>query len=150
MTSLMTSPGQSKFELAISPSIFQLERWSKAQNIGNAPGYFAGIINFRHYFWWKSLLRPQNGGHFQKIKYETQLHFDIRYEKIVPNYAKNVCFLVMTSSMTSHDCVKFGPLYLCLVLARPETMWQGQCLVNTCEYRNGLSMLYTPKEDLNK
>ena len=39
MTSLMTSPGhqvRSNFEIDISPSIFELERRSKAQNIGNA------------------------------------------------------------------------------------------------------------------
>ena len=34
----------------------------------------------------KSLSRPQNGGHFEK--YQTQLHFDLRYQKIVPHYAK--------------------------------------------------------------
>ena len=28
--------------------------------------------------------------------------------------------------------------------------WQEQYLVNTCEYRNGLSRLYMPKDDLNR
>ena len=58
----------SKFEIAISPSIFQLESRSKTQNIRNAPGYFAGTLNFRHYLWWKSLLRPQNDGHFKNFE----------------------------------------------------------------------------------
>ena len=35
----------STFETDISPSIFQLERRSKAQNIGNTNGYIAGILN---------------------------------------------------------------------------------------------------------
>ena len=39
------------------------------------------------------------------LKYQTQLPFDIRYEKIVPNYAKNF-FMVMTSSMTSQAGLK--------------------------------------------
>ena len=40
----------SNFEIAIPPSIFHLERRSKAQNIGNTDGYFAGIVNFQYYF----------------------------------------------------------------------------------------------------
>ena len=35
------------------------------------------------------------------LKYETQLQFDLRYEEIVPNYAKKSIFMMMTSSMTS-------------------------------------------------
>ena len=41
---------RSYIEIDISPSIFQLERRSKAQNIGNADGYHGGIFNFRYYF----------------------------------------------------------------------------------------------------
>ena len=36
----------------------------------------------------------------KNLKYQTQLQSDLRYEKIVPNYAKKF-FMVMTSSMTS-------------------------------------------------
>ena len=43
------SLSRSNFEIAIFPSIFQLERRSKAQNIGNAHGFLAGIFNFRYY-----------------------------------------------------------------------------------------------------
>ena len=39
-------------------------------------------------------------------KYYMQLQFDIRYEKIVPNYAKKVFFVVMTSSTTSQGDLK--------------------------------------------
>ena len=44
-------------------------------------------------------------------KYETQLQFDLRYENIVPNYAKKSIFMMMTSSMTSQGGLKVGPLY---------------------------------------
>ena len=44
------SQSMSNFEIDISPSIFELERRSKAQNIGNANGYPSGISNFRYNF----------------------------------------------------------------------------------------------------
>ena len=50
MTSLMTSPGHKigkKFEIDIFPSIFELQRRSKAQNVGNVHGYLSGIFSFR-------------------------------------------------------------------------------------------------------
>ena len=40
------SQSRSNFEINISPSIFGLERRSKAQNVGNAHGYLSGIFNF--------------------------------------------------------------------------------------------------------
>ena len=45
------------------------------------------------------------------LKYQTQLQFDLRYEKIVPNYAQKIFFMMMTSSMTSQGGLKVGPLY---------------------------------------
>ena len=45
------------------------------------------------------------------LKYQTQLQFDLKYEKIVPNYAKKGIFMMMTSSMTSQGGLKVGPLY---------------------------------------
>ena len=47
------SQSRSNFEIGISPSIFELERRSKAQNFGNANGYLYGIFNFRYNFWEK-------------------------------------------------------------------------------------------------
>ena len=44
------SQSRSNFESDISPSIFELERWSKAQNVGNAHGYLSGLSNFRYNF----------------------------------------------------------------------------------------------------
>ena len=45
------------------------------------------------------------------FKYLTQLQFDLRYEKIVPNYAPKSFFMVMTSSMTSQGGLKVS-LYI--------------------------------------
>ena len=44
------SQSRSNFEIDISPSIFELERRSKAQNVGNTHGYLSGIFNFRYNF----------------------------------------------------------------------------------------------------
>ena len=140
----------SYFEIATSASIFQLERRSKAQNIGNAHCYLlvysTSVISYGK----KVCFDFKMAAILKNLKYKTQLHFDFKYEKIVPNYAKNIFFMVMTSLMTSQSGLKFDPLNSCLGEARSGSKWQGQCLVNTCEYRNGLSWLYMPKEDLNK
>ena len=45
------------------------------------------------------------------LKYLTQLQFDFRYEKIVPNYAQKSFFMVMTSSMPSQGGLKVS-LYM--------------------------------------
>ena len=44
------------------------------------------------------------------MKYQTQLQFDLRYGKIVPNYAQKTFFMMMTSSMTSQGGLKVVPL----------------------------------------
>ena len=49
------SQSGSNFEIDMSLSIFELERRSKAQNVGNANGYLSGIFNFRYHFRQKSL-----------------------------------------------------------------------------------------------
>ena len=45
------------------------------------------------------------------LKYQTQLQFDLRYEKIIPNHAKKSIFMMMTSSLSSQGYLKGGPLY---------------------------------------
>ena len=45
------SQSRSNFEINIFPSIFELERRSKAQNVRNAHGYLSGIFNFLYNFW---------------------------------------------------------------------------------------------------
>ena len=47
----------------------------------------------------------------EKAKYKTQLQFDIRNEKIIPNYARKNIFIVMTSLMTSQSDLKVVSLY---------------------------------------
>ena len=44
------SQSRSNVEIDISPSIFELQRRSKAQNVENAHGYLPGIFNFRYDF----------------------------------------------------------------------------------------------------
>ena len=41
------SQSRSYFEIDIFPSIFELERRPKAQNVANANGYVSGLFNFR-------------------------------------------------------------------------------------------------------
>ena len=65
---VICSQSRSYYKIAISTSIFQLERRSKAQNIGNAHGYLTDIFNIWYYFRQKSLSPPQNGGHFENFE----------------------------------------------------------------------------------
>ena len=65
------------------------------------------------------------------LKYYTQLQSDLRYEKIVPNYAKKVFY--------GDD-----------VIDDFRGKLQGQCLVNKCQYHNCLSRLCMLKGDLNE
>ena len=44
------SQNRSNFEIDISPSIFELQRRSKAQDVGNADGYLSGMFSFRYNF----------------------------------------------------------------------------------------------------
>ena len=44
-------------------------------------------------------------------KYYTKLQFDIRNEKIIPNYAWKSIFMLMKSSMTSQGDLKVASLY---------------------------------------
>ena len=45
------------------------------------------------------------------LKYQTQFQFDLRYEKIISNFAKKSIFMMMTLSLTSQGYLKVGPLY---------------------------------------
>ena len=62
------SQSRSNFESDISPSIFELGRRSKAQNVGNAHGYLSGLYNIRYNFRLKGLSRAQNSGHFENFE----------------------------------------------------------------------------------
>ena len=86
------SQNRSNFEIDISPSIFDLEHRSKAQNVRNAHGYIPGIFNFRYNFRQKVCRELKMAAILKILKYLTQLQSDLRYEKIVPNFAKKMYF----------------------------------------------------------
>ena len=145
------SQSGSNFEIDISPSLFELERWSKAQNVGNTNGHLSGIFNFRCHFRLKVLSRAQNGGHFENFKIlNTASQFDLRYEKKnIPNYAKKI-FHRDDSMDDVTGWPQSFPLCSCFGEVGSGNKLQGQCLVNKCKYRNRLSRLYMPKDDLNE
>ena len=62
--------------------------------------------------------------------YQTQLQFDLRYEKIVPNYAKKSFFHgdYVIDDVTGWP--QSFPLYSCLGEVGSGSKLQGQCLVN--------------------
>ena len=104
------SQNRSKFETDIYPSIFELERRSKAQNIGNAHSYPSGIFNLR-YSGKKSLLRAKNGGHFENFRILNTTSIWSQIWKDRPKLCQKSIFMMMTSSMTSQGGLKFGRLY---------------------------------------
>ena len=102
------SQNRSNFEIDISPSIFELQRRSKTQNIGNAHGYLSGIFSLRYDFRLKSLLRVKKGGHFEILNTASVWP---QIWKDRPKLCKKSIFMMMTSSMTSQGGLKVGPLY---------------------------------------
>ena len=105
------SQSRSNFESDISPSIFELERRSKAQNVGNAHGYLSGLFNFRYNFRQKSLSRAQNSGHFENFEILNTASIWPQIWKDRPKLCQKRIFMMMTSSMTSQGGLKVGPLY---------------------------------------
>ena len=102
---------RSNFEIDISPSIFELQRRSKAQNVGNANFYLSGMFNFRYKFSWKSLSRSQNGGHFENFETLNTASIWPQIWKDRPKLCPKSIFMVMTSSVTSQGGLKVDPLY---------------------------------------
>ena len=74
----------------VSPSIFKLERRSKAQNFENANGYLFGIFNFRYNFQYKILSWDQNGGHFENFWILNTISIWLQKWKDRPKLCKNV------------------------------------------------------------
>ena len=105
------SQSRSNFEIDISASMFELERRSKAQNVGNTHGYLftystSGITSGE-----KVCCELKMTAILKILIYWTKLQSDLRYEKIVPNYVKKVFVMVMASSMTSQGGLKVS-LYI--------------------------------------
>ena len=58
----------SNFEIAITLLMFELERRSKSQNVGNLTGYRFVTLNFGLYFLLKkNSFRTQNGGYIENF-----------------------------------------------------------------------------------
>ena len=64
----MRSQNRANIEIAITPSIFELEQRSKAQNVGNDMAYLDVGLNLRYNFQFKNALETQNGGHFENFE----------------------------------------------------------------------------------
>ena len=106
------SQNRSNFEIDISPSLFALQRRSKAQNGRYAHGYLSGILSFRYNFRSKKFVASSKWRPFWKfwnIKHSFNLTSDMnRSSQIMP---KKVFFVMMTSSMTSKGRLKVS-LYI--------------------------------------
>ena len=100
------SQSRSNFESYISPSIFELERRSKAQNVRNAHGYLSGITSGK-----KSLSRAQNSGHFENFEILNTASIWPQIWKDRPKLCLKSIFMMMNSSMTSQGGLKIGLLY---------------------------------------
>ena len=108
---VIRSQSRSNFEIAISLSIFELERRSKFKMSEKLMAIFlvhctSGITSGK-----KVCCELKMAAILKILKYQTQLQFDLRYEKIIPNYAKKSFFKMMTSLLTSQCYLKVGPLY---------------------------------------
>ena len=124
------SQSRSNFKIAIYPSIFQLQCRLKAQNIGNAHGYLAGILNFRYHFRLKSLLRPKNGGHFEDFEIlNTYSIWPQIWKDRTKNYARKSVF---HGDDVIDDVTGWPPnchLYSCLGDVGSGNRLQGQYLI---------------------
>ena len=114
MTSSMTSPGHKVGQILKLIYLRQYLNWSVDQKLKMSDMLMAifMVYSTSGLTSGKKVCRELKIAAILKIlKYYTQLQFDLRYEKIVPNYAKKCIFMMMTSSMTSQGGFKVGPLY---------------------------------------
>ena len=114
MTSLMTSPGHKISQILKLIYLRQYLNYGVDQKLKMSEMFMAIFLVYSpsDISSGKKVCRELKMAAILKIlKYSTQLQFDLRYEKIVPNYAKKVFFMMMTSSMTSQGGLKVGPLY---------------------------------------
>ena len=144
------SQSRSNFEIDISPSIFQLQRRSKAQNVGNAHGYLFDIFNFRYNFRWTSLSRAQNDGHFENFDILNTATIWPQIWKDRPKFCQKTFFHGDGIIDDNTGWPQSFPQYSCLREVVSGSKLQGQCLVNKCKFHNYLSRLYMPKHDLNE
>ena len=88
------SKSKSNFEIAITPSIFELECWSKAQNVGNVLGYLVDIINFRWHLQRKGSLVTQNFVSFENLRnIQHCFNWTSYIERLYANHPRKVYFI---------------------------------------------------------
>ena len=81
------SQSRSNFKIDIFPSICELTRRSKAQNVGNANGYLSGLLNFWYNFRYKKFVASSKWPFwkFLNIKHSFNLTSDMkRSSQIMP------------------------------------------------------------------
>ena len=122
MTSLMTSPG-------------------------HKIGQILKFIYLRQYLSYSVDQKLKMAAILKILKYQTQLHSGLRYEKIVPNYAEKSFFYGDDVIDDVTGWPQSFSLHSCLGEVASGSKLQGQCFVNKCQYHNCLSRLYMPKDD---
>ena len=122
---------RSNFELYISPWIFELERRSKNQNVGNTYGYLSGIFSFNFWYINHSFNSTSDMKRLSQIMSKKFCHGDDVIDDVT-------------------GWPQSFPLYSCLGEVGSGRQLQGQCLVNKGKHHNCLSRLYIPKDDLNE
>ena len=148
MTSLMTSPGHKIGQILKLIYLRQYLNYSVDQKLKMSEMLMAIFLVYSpsSITSGKKVCRELKMVAILKIlKYQTQLQFDLIYEKIVPNYAKKKFFYGDDVIDDVTGWPQSFSLYSCLGDVGSGSKLQGQCLVNKCQYRNCLSRLYMPK-----
>ena len=68
MTTSRNRKNRSNFEIVITLSIFELERGTKAENVGDSMVYIGIILNFQYMFQFKRTPEPQNDCHLENFE----------------------------------------------------------------------------------
>ena len=132
MTSFMTSPGHKIGQILKLIYLRQYLSYSVDQQLKMSEMLMA--ITFGK----KKFVGLKMAAILKNLKYETQLQFDLRYEKIVPNYANKVFYGDDVIDDVTGWPQSFS-LYSCLREVGSGSKLLGQCLVNKCQYHNSHS-----------
>ena len=152
MTSLMTSPGHKVGEISIAPPMIQLERRSKAQNVGNAPGRLSYCyIQLPALFPVKNIIVTSKSRAFWKfwnIEHSVNLTSDMKKSSSI---MENKYFSLWWRHRWRHRVTRKLPsIFISLGEFGPRSPLQGQVLVKKCKYRNRRSRFYMSEEGFNK
>ena len=97
----------------------------------------------------KKVCCAQNGGHFENFEILNTASIWPQIWKYRPKLCQKN-YLWWLRHRWRHRGPQSFSLYSCLGEVGSGSKLQGQCLVNKCQYRNCLSWLYMPKDDLNE